>query len=473
MIFTNLHLLIFVSLYYGVYSLGTADESITSGISTSSAGGAENIHEHDDAVRRDNKNDIDDIEITARYDNYKVYQVIPNNQEQINILQLIETSSDSYKFLVGPAKLKMDVVLIVAPHKFAEFATILRKHNFLYKLLDTNLQEKIDAENAFRLRATTTFGWHSYYPLEIIYKWMDTMVKKYPNNLELIIAGRSYEGREIRGIKLSFNNNPDNVAILLEGGMHAREWISPATVTFMLNELIEQLNSPSIDNNITSFIRTNSENINWYFFPIINPDGYAYTFKHDRLWRKTRTPSSYYICYGVDPNRNWDFHWNEIGSSKYPCAETYAGRRAFSEPEIYSYSQYLTTIRKQLKLYFAFHSYSQILLFPYGHTAVHTENHDDLLAIGRKGIEALAKRYGTRYSIGNTYAAIYPATGSSMDWVYGNLSIPLSYTFELRPGGNRYSSGFELPPDQILPTAEETYDAVMAIAHEANNLGYI
>ena len=28
-------------------------------------------------------------------------------------------------------------------------------------------------------------------------------------------------------------------AVWIDGGIHAREWISPATVTWMLNELVE------------------------------------------------------------------------------------------------------------------------------------------------------------------------------------------------------------------------------------------
>lgn len=45
--------------------------------------------------------------------------------------------------------------------------------------------------------------------------------------------------------------------------------ISPATVTFILNEIL----TSSKDT-----IRTLAHSFDWYFFPIFNPDGYAYTF---------------------------------------------------------------------------------------------------------------------------------------------------------------------------------------------------
>ena len=36
---------------------------------------------------------------------------------------------------------------------------------------------------------------------------------------------------------------------------------------------------------------------------------YEYTISDDRYWRKTRAPNAGSSCKGVDPNRNWAFHW--------------------------------------------------------------------------------------------------------------------------------------------------------------------
>lgn len=83
------------------------------------------------------------------------------------------------------------------------------------------------------------------------------------------------------------------------------------------------------------------------------------------MWRKTRKPHPVVkICKGADPNRNWDFHHAETGASTLPCAETYAGPSPFSEPEVKALAEYIKTV-DNLKLYISFHSFSQLLLFPY------------------------------------------------------------------------------------------------------------
>lgn len=83
------------------------------------------------------------------------------------------------------------------------------------------------------------------------------------------------------------------------------------------------------------------------------------------MWRKTRTP--YGTCFGADPNRNWGYHWMDGGASSYPCLDTHAGSGPFSEVETKSLSEFINTIGDQLDAYIAFHSYSQLLLIPYGH----------------------------------------------------------------------------------------------------------
>ena len=48
---------------------------------------------------------------------------------------------------------------------------------------------------------------------------------------------------------------------------------------------------------------------------------------------------------------------------------------------------------------------------------------------------------------------LYLASGISIDWTYGDQGV-YSWTVELRPRG---FPGFELPPNQIVPTVEENF----------------
>jgi murein tripeptide amidase MpaA len=106
-------------------------------------------------------------------------------------------------------------------------------------------------------------------------------------------------------------------------------------------------------------------------FPSINPDGYKYTFEKDRLWRKNCKP--YDIFRGVDLNRNFASNWNGNGSSADPKSYDFAGAHAESEPEANVVADFIRKNAESfnIKTYIALHSYSQLLMFPYGHTPDH------------------------------------------------------------------------------------------------------
>ncbi|GLG98820.1 Zinc carboxypeptidase A 1 [Gryllus bimaculatus] len=303
----------------------------------------------------------------------------------------------------------------------------------------------IDEENDHAAARSGVFGWNAYYRLGDIYNWMDSLEEKYPE-VKVIVGGTSYENREIKGVKVTYGEK--NKDIFIESGIHAREWIAPATVTYILNEILTR-SDPTF--------RALVESFNWYIFPSFNPDGYEYTHTTYRLWRKTRSPSGD-GCFGADPNRNWKYMFNEGGSSGNPCSDTYRGSDWFSEIETKSMSEYITSISENIAVYLGFHSSGQMLLIPYGFTNANSA--ENLMEIGRAATNKLKERYGTQYTVGNIVDIIYVASGSSMDWVRGTFDTPYTYTYELRDTG-RY--GFLLPATQIIPTGEETLDSVVVI----------
>lgn len=395
----------------------------------------------------------------ARYDNYRLYEITPKSDEHIQILQQFEEKSDSYKFLRRPVRPNVSINVIVPPHKFAEFTQIVGE--WPHRIIVTNVQALIDDES-LTVHRSAALNWNAYHSLQSIYDWIDAMAKEYPKYATVIAVGTTYEGRPIRGLRISFAPDAGNPGVFIEGGIHAREWIAPAVVTYLANALLT-----ADDRNET--VQSMAHRYDWYLVPSANPDGYVYSHERDRFWRKTRQPFGS-VCYGADPNRNWDFHWSEQGTSSVACSDSYGGPAPFSEIETRSYAEYLRNMGGKLHAFIAFHSYSQLILFPYGHTGAEAPNHKDLQEIGDEAALELRKRYGTRYEVGPIYHTIYPASGSSADYVYGKLNVSIAFTYELRPAQGR--AGFELPVDQIIPTCEETLDSLVVLLAASEKRGY-
>lgn len=85
----------------------------------------------------------------------------------------------------------------------------------------------------------------------------------------------------LKSRKKKRSNKP---GIFIEGGVHGREWISPAVATWLLKELIKHNGSDA-----NSAEREIVRSVDWYILPVSNPDGYEYSLHYDRMWRKTRS----------------------------------------------------------------------------------------------------------------------------------------------------------------------------------------
>ncbi|XP_023247794.1 zinc carboxypeptidase-like [Copidosoma floridanum] len=396
----------------------------------------------------------------ASYENFKVLRITPRNNRKLELIGELENHENSLEFWRGPSYVDHPVDLMVPPSKGPQITEYLDVHELEHEVYIDNVQSLIDGEklrSIGRYSTASGYDFESYKTIEEIHAYLAHLADKHPDKVEPIVAGKSYEGRELRGVMIS--HGPNRSAIFIEAGIHAREWVTPATATYIANAL---LNSQDPD------VRGLAEAYDWYIVPSVNPDGYVYTHEYDRLWRKTRSGKSDF-CKGVDANRNWDYKWMVAGASSQACAETYAGKRPFSEIEMKTLSEYLKSVSHRVFAYISFHSYSQLLLFPYGHTTAHLENYDELYAISAKAVNSLSRRYGTKYSYGNIAETIYKASGSSIDYAKGALKIPLAFTYEFRDKGRH---GFLLPADQIVPNSEEVLDSLVAMFNEAKKIGY-
>lgn len=207
-------------------------------------------------------------------------------------------------------------------------------------------------------------------------------------------------------------------------------------------------------------IGLNLDDFDYWFVPVVNPDGYEYSHTTDRLWRKTRS-SSY--CKGADPNRNYPFHWGESGVSKFSCSEVYAGPRALSEPEIRAMVNTMDTYKSRIAMYFSLHSYSQLILAPYGYARVKPSNYANMERVANAWIRSVGELRNTSYRFGTSSFVLYPASGCSDDYAHGVANIRYSYTIELPDTGRL---GFVLPPSEIIPVGHEAVVGLAAMIDE-------
>ncbi|NXP32464.1 CBPB2 Carboxypeptidase, partial [Leiothrix lutea] len=211
------------------------------------------------------------------------------------------------------------------------------------------------------------------------------------------------------------------------------------------------------------------EHFDFYIMPVINVDGYEYTWSHpsNRLWRKSRSSHGNSKCIGTDMNRNFDAHWCGPGASHSECKETYCGPYPESEPEVKAVARFVRDHKDTIKAYITMHSYSQLVLFPYSYTMKKSKDHEELESLAQKAAKAIKRTTRKTYTPGAGAQTIYLAPGGSDDWAY-DLGIKYSFTFELRDTG---TYGFLLPPREIKPTCLEALSAVKEIArHVLQNL---
>ncbi|XP_064485503.1 uncharacterized protein LOC135397948 [Ornithodoros turicata] len=350
-----------------------------------------------------------------------------------------------------------NVTILLAPELSDKVEANLREVGLDVTVLTENLQswlerEKVENEPGLFLeqRDINNFAYDKYHSFEEISGYVDLIAQKYSNIATVRNLGVSQEGRPIKGIALSTGGSKP--VIWIDGGIHAREWISPASVVHFLGRMTSGFGS---DATVTKLLQT----FDFYIFPVVNPDGYAYTFSSDRLWRKNRSGSQY-GCRGVDPNRNFDTAFGGAGTSRHPCSDIYRGAYAFSEAESRAVRDGVLQLGSRVKAYVNVHSYSQLLMVPYGNgRGTYSRDYADQIAAARAASRAIQQKSGVYYQVGTISNLLGPAAGSSVDWAYDGARVKYSLAVELRDKGQ---FGFLLPNHLILPTAEEIFEGLVA-----------
>lgn len=273
---------------------------------------------------------------------------------------------------------------------------------------------------------------------------LERLANEHSDLVTLETIGISVLGRDILAMRI----NPDvnSVAeqsgkpgIIFMGGHHAREHLSVEIPLLFLKYFLENYDSDPA-------LQRLAETRDIFVVPLVNPDGAEFDIETGsyKTWRKNRSRADA-RCAGTDLNRNYSFMWGTGGSSNNECSDTYMGPQPFSEPETRAIKNFVE-YHPNLKILLSFHTFSELILYPWGHKYDPIEDERD-----RQIHETLARTMaGWNGYTPQQSSDLYIASGDTTDWSYGALGL-VSFTFELSP--SRWGGGGFYPgPDVIQPT---------------------
>lgn len=299
---------------------------------------------------------------------------------------------------------------------------------------------------------------HDYAELKTALQALETA---HPNNAKVHIIGKSLEGRDIMALQL--NNEPASLArgqsnkpgAIFMGNHHAREHLSLEIPLMMAQWLLA--------NKEAANVKPLLEGRDIWFIPMVNPDGAEYDISGNnyKMWRKNRRNNGN-GTWGVDLNRNYGYQWGTGGSSSSGSSDTYMGPTPFSEPETQVIKRFVES-HLNAKILLSFHTFSELILYPWGHKYDGVENTRD-----RQVFEKMA----TTMAAWNKYkpqqsSDLYIASGDTVDWAYGEHNM-FAFTFELSPS-SMWAGGFYPGARAIDPTFNANLKPVLYLIDAADN----
>lgn len=326
-----------------------------------------------------------------------------------------------------------------------------------YEVIDDDMQatfraerERMNAWNSrYSVRATAPENrFKEYLNLEQLRAVVDDWAKEFPKYTEIEEIGKSVKGRPIRAVHISRYKGekaPKHRMIIL-GGHHSREWLAHATTMCFAERFLR-----GIDDESSPYHKL-AANMVLSVIPMGNPDGFVMTHGGDRMNRKNAN--------AVDLNRNWDIAWG-TGSEKSAGkgAQNYPGTGPWSEPETAAYRDFITKYSDGLKGFIDIHAFIPAIMSPYGYKRGQHPKASEYKKLLDKMSAAMTGPGMKRYKTGPIHQVVYPASGSSSDWVDDKFGA-FSFGTEVR------GRSFAEPASQIKPSCDENEAAILALLGE-------
>lgn len=371
------------------------------------------------------------------------------------------------------SRLRRSADVMVAP----EYARLVRETSAEHGVDSTividdvqrHLEEDYNARHRTRMRrAASRNVTNSYLTYQEIENYLyNVIATSYSPVADVTVKpiGKTFEGRSVHVVEFRKKGSVTaKPAILIDAGIHAREWIAPAMALNIIHKLtFNPENDPEVIDLLTKF--------DWFIVPSVNPDGYEYSQlgSTTRMWRKTRTTKYYYspswYCrgVGVDLNRNFGYDWNpSIGGSTCATSDVFSGPGAFSEPETQNIRDWLLGHAGLAKAYVTIHSFGQYLLYPYGSDSNKALADQEINIDVANAFKTRLAQLGVNYVIGNSAQELYAAAGGSDDYAKAVANVTVSYTLELPPASP--SPGFLLPESAVPTVVSHTWAGLKALA---------
>lgn len=267
---------------------------------------------------------------------------------------------------------------------------------------------------------------------------LDSMAARFSSLITVkqqIHTFQTHEGRPIYWVKISDNPNinENEPEVLYDALHHAREAASASQLIFYMWYLLENYNS-------SAEIKYLVDNLEMYFVPCINPDGYIRNETTNPngggMWRKNRRNNGN-GTFGVDLNRNYGYNWgyDNSGSSPNTNSDTYRGPSAFSEPETQAMKWFCEN--HEFKFALNYHTYGNLLIYPWGYElSIYTPDSAEFVNFA----EIMTQDNNYLYGTGDQTVG-YVTNGDSDDWMYGEQNTK-NKIYSMTPEAGLSSDGF-------------------------------